>query len=65
MPPIRNPHREKAPTADEPLSTIVCSDKAQACRDLAKKTYGDEERIMLEHIAATWERIARSVSTLH
>ena len=32
--------------------------KVIECRDLAKRAFNPEHRIMLDHMAETWERIA-------
>lgn len=34
--------------------------KADECREMAKREQLPEHKIMLEHIAQTWERIAKS-----
>jgi hypothetical protein len=40
------------------LSLDECGAKAKECRALAKQAIIEPHRIMLEHIADTWERIA-------
>ncbi len=40
------------------LSLDDCGTKAKECRVLAQQTDIESHRIMLEHIADTWERIA-------
>jgi len=40
------------------LSIDECRAKADECRVWAKQTVIEPHRIMLEHIAETWERIA-------
>lgn len=40
------------------LSINHCRSKATECRALAAQTAVKSHRIMLEHIAQTWERIA-------
>jgi hypothetical protein len=44
-------------TADEAQA------KATECRDMAKRATNPEHRIMLEHMAETWERIAKGLMT--
>jgi len=36
--------------------------KAFECREMAKRAIGEAHQTMLEHMAATWERIAHDVS---
>jgi hypothetical protein len=36
--------------------------KALECREMAKRTHIDSHRVMLEHMAETWERIACEIS---
>jgi hypothetical protein len=40
------------------LSQAQCRDQATACRLLADKVMTDAHPVMLQHIAATWDRIA-------
>jgi hypothetical protein len=40
------------------LSKEECLAKASECRDLARVVVQKRHRIMLEHIADTWERMA-------
>ena len=35
-----------------------CRDRAKECIDLSMRARSKEQRIMLEHIAATWLRLA-------
>jgi hypothetical protein len=44
------------------LSVTNCNDKAQECRDMARVATKPEHRIMLQHMAETWDRIAADVS---
>ncbi len=38
-----------------------CRDQATECRLLADKVMTDAHRVMLQHIAATWDRIAADI----
>jgi hypothetical protein len=50
------------PSADKPALTIdLCEAKAKECLYLAQQTVSQSQRIMLEHIAETWHRIADSL----
>jgi len=40
-----------------PLSIALCKAKAAECRDLAREADQESHRVMLEHVANTWERI--------
>ena len=40
------------------LTTEQCAMQASRCRELGRHTMSPPHRIMLEHIAGTWERIA-------
>jgi hypothetical protein len=48
--------------ADEGSPKRLTADEAKAkiteCRELAKRATRPEHRVMLEHMAETWERIA-------
>ena len=46
----------------KPKSAEECRAKAQECREAANTSTRIEYRIMLEHMAATWEEIAVDVS---
>ncbi len=47
----------------ERLSRAACFKKAEECRNLASiRGIADHHRIMLTHIAETWERIAETAS---
>jgi hypothetical protein len=56
-------HAEKFVSADEPghLTADLCRAKAVECLHLAKQNVSGPHRIMLEHIAETWYRIADSL----
>ena len=43
------------------LTADLCRGKAKDCRDLAQQALAQSQRIMLEHIAETWLRIADSL----
>lgn len=45
---------------DKSLSFEEAMAKAVECRDVARRAERDEHKIMLEHVAKTWERIAAS-----
>ena len=40
------------------LTPIEAQEKALECRSLSKQAMKPEHRVMLEHMAQTWERIA-------
>jgi hypothetical protein len=42
------------------LSKELCLDKASECRAMAMAATERSHRIMLEHIASTWDRIAET-----
>ena len=56
-----------AMTVDTPhrLSPTEARAKAEECRALAKTMRNQSHRIMLIHIAETWERIAESSHEVH
>ena len=37
--------------------------KAVECREMAKRVMNPEHRVMLQHMAETWDRIARGLMT--
>jgi len=39
----------------------ICRTKAQECRDMATTIKNQEHRVMLQHMADTWERIAKDM----
>jgi hypothetical protein len=43
------------------LTKAQCSDQAIQCRLLADKIMTEAHRVMLQHIAATWDRIAADI----
>jgi hypothetical protein len=43
------------------LRIELCLDKAAECRNLARDAKKPEHRIMMEHMAKTWERIAADI----
>ena len=43
------------------LTQAQCRDQATECRLLADKVMTDAHRVMLQHIAATWDRIAADI----
>jgi hypothetical protein len=49
----------KAPV--KPLTAKACRKQAAECRKAAKSTMTKPQRIMLEHIADTWLRIAAEI----
>jgi hypothetical protein len=52
------------PMAEEILTRLSkdeCFRKAEECRTLAKAAILEPHRIMLDHIAQTWERIANGM----
>jgi hypothetical protein len=42
--------------SEGPISSELCLAKARECRRLALEAESDRARIMLRHIAETWER---------
>jgi hypothetical protein len=44
------------------LSAADCKAKADDCREMARLALKPEHRIMLQHMAETWDRIASDVS---
>ncbi|MEW6449311.1 MAG: hypothetical protein AB1490_01580 [Pseudomonadota bacterium] len=42
--------------SEGPVSNELCLAKARECRRLAREAGSERERIMLQHIAETWER---------
>ena len=52
--------------AQEPSERLTAAEaraKAAECRGLAQHAIYPERRIMLEHIAETWERIVAAMAT--
>ena len=45
------------------LTTEEAKFKALECREIAKRSTFPSHKIMLEHMAETWERIARDVDS--
>ena len=43
------------------LTADLCRNKAKDCLDLTQQALSQSQRIMLEHIAETWVRIADSL----
>jgi hypothetical protein len=44
------------------LTADLCQTKARECLQLAQQAVSQPQRIMLEHIAETWYRIADKIS---
>jgi hypothetical protein len=44
----------------ERLNSETCRAKAEECQMLAKQAHRQEHRVMLLHMAETWERIAKT-----
>jgi hypothetical protein len=42
------------------LNADECRKKAEECRTLARAARNPAQKIMLEHMAETWERIAKT-----
>jgi hypothetical protein len=42
------------------LSAETCRAKAEECERLSKQAHRQEHRVMLAHMAETWERIAKT-----
>jgi hypothetical protein len=51
-----------AETASKRLTVDDARNKGSECRDMAKRVAKSEHRVMLEHMAETWERIALNLS---
>ena len=51
------------PTPKEHLDAEGCYAKAAECRTLAKADANSSHKIMLKHMAETWDRIARTYET--
>ena len=50
----------------EPTKRLTASEaeaKVTECREMAQRAMNPEHRIMLIHMAETWERIAKSLQT--
>ena len=45
----------------ERFSKELCAQKAEECRKLAKQAIIESHRVMFEHTAETWERIAKGL----
>jgi hypothetical protein len=45
----------------KPLNAETCRKQAANCLEAAKSVMSPSHRIMLEHIAETWERIAAEI----
>jgi hypothetical protein len=45
----------------KPLTAKACRKQAAECRKAAKSTMTKPQRIMLDHIAGTWLRIAADI----
>lgn len=43
------------------LSELEANFKAHECRELAKRAKSDSHRVMLEHMAETWDRISNEL----
>jgi hypothetical protein len=48
-------------SSDNGLTADLCQTKAIECLELAQRATSQPHRIMLEHIAETWYRIADSL----
>ena len=53
------------PSSPSPLTPEECRIKAAECRDMAARTLQADHRIMLEHIAQTWERVSANMIRVH
>ena len=60
---IEKDNAEKLVPVDEPvhLSADLCRARAVECLHLAEQNVSGPHRIMLEHIAETWHRVADSL----
>ena len=47
------------------LTVQLCQQNAEACRDLLLHTDLARARVMLQHIAGTWERIAACLKEIN
>jgi len=50
-----------AKTPAKALTATACRKQAEECRKAAKSTMTRPQRVMLEHIADTWLRIAAEI----
>ena len=57
--------RYMAEDARKRLSVEEAKAKVIECREMAKRDVNPEHRVMLEHMAGTWERIARTLEKGH
>ena len=46
---------------DTRLTLEECHAKVSECREMARRAYISEHRVMLEHMAQTWERICEDL----
>jgi hypothetical protein len=44
------------------LNPALCQDRAEECRTLAREAATQDMRVMLQHIAETWDRIAEKMA---
>lgn len=49
------------PEPTKPLTAAQCLEKAAECREQASLAKNDAHRIMLDHMADTWARIAKDM----
>jgi hypothetical protein len=54
-----------AEDAPKRLNAEEVKAKVAECREMATRAKFPEHRLMLEHIAGTWERIARTLEAEH
>jgi len=47
---------------DKSLSIEICRERASDCREMANLAGKPEHRIMLQHMAETWDRIAADMA---
>ena len=59
--PLRNSEDAMAGKANH-LNELACLLRADDCHHDAKQKENQEHRTMLEHIAETWERIAKDIA---
>ena len=59
-PGLRSLALETAMPADKRLDAESCKAKAAECRALARQDRNENHRVMLLHMAETWERIAKT-----
>jgi hypothetical protein len=50
------------PNSTKQLTAAEAQAKVKECREMAKRAHKPEHQTMLEHMADTWERIAKNLT---